>query len=218
MNQRYLMHRAGLVAFLLWSAAFPAMALDVCASVGKLDAPAGRKDPCEGLAYLAEVAGKCAAEIPEDRRLQRLAAGILELERQTRIDESVLRSLRLMRDNPTASRGMNSDPAALDRQMAIQESHGAKNRSLLAERRSSAVAAGFPQLAQAGYAQTVITNAVWRYLDSAVRPQLANCRGGNDGRRTAGDFAGMLAVSLSHGNPIETQIIRQLLGEQPGAR
>lgn len=208
-------YQASLLSLLLMSASLPAMALDVCASVGKIDASPGKKDPCDSLAYFAEVAGKCAAEIVEDRRLQRYAAGILELERQTRIDESVLRSLRMMRNNPALPGGKTGDPTALDRQVAAQEAYGAKNLLALADKRSSAVSAGYRQLAQPGYAQTVISNAVWRYLDNAVRPQLANCRNSTEGRKNAADFAGMLAVTMSHGNPIETQIIRQLLGEQP---
>lgn len=207
--------RSGAAVLLLLGVAFPALAIEVCASAGKLDVPPGMKEPCESLARFAEVTGKCAAEIAEDRRLQRYAAGILELERQTRIDESVVRSLRMLRDKPDASGGRTIDADAFERQMAVQESAGERNRSALAAKRSAAVSAGYSQLAQPGYAQAVISNAVWRYLDNAVRPQLANCRSGSAGRTSAGEFAGMLAVSMSHGNPIETQIVRQLLGEQP---
>jgi hypothetical protein len=138
--------------------------------------------------------------MPEDRNLQRHAAGILELERQTKIDDSVLASMRKM--NMAQER------------ISFQESYGAKNRSDLAEKRALAVAAGYSQLGQEGYAQSVISNAVWRYLDGAVRAQVANCTAGEAGRKAAGEFAGMLGVSMSHGNPLEQHIIRQLLGKE----
>lgn len=218
MDRCRVVYRAGVGAFLLWNAASPVMALEVCASVGKIDSRMDRSDTCGNLANLAEVASRCAAEIPEDRRLQRHAAGILQLEKQTKIDDSVIQSLRKMREIPDSSREMNVDPAAFERRMAIQESLGEKNRAALAEKRSTAVSAGYPKLAQPGYAQAVITNAVWRYLESLIRPQVVDCRSGSDGLKSAANFAGMFAVSISHGNPIETQIMRQLLGDQPEAR
>lgn len=218
MKRCSVVHRAAVGAFLLWSTASPVAALEVCASAGKIDMRTDGRDPCENLATLAGVVSKCAAEIPEDRQLQRHAAGILQLERQTRIDESVIQSLRKMRESPSSSRELNSDLSAFDRQMSVQESLGEKNRAALAERRSTAVSAGYQQLARWGYAQAVITNAVWRYLDSLIDPQVANCRSGGDGLKSASTFAGMLATALSHGNPIETQIMRQLLGDQPEAR
>jgi hypothetical protein len=95
--------------------------------------------------------------------------------------------------------------------ISFQESYSAKNRDALAEKRALAVSAGYSRLAEEGYAQTVITNAVWRYMDSVVQPQVASCDASPEGRKRAGEFAGMLAVSMSHGNPIETQIVRQLL-------
>lgn len=186
-----------LAALLLSVVALPAAALDFCPSVGKVDMPANRSDPCEGLAFLSTITAKCAAEIPEDKNLQRHAAGILELERQTKIDESVLASMRKM--NMAQER------------ISFQESYSAKNRDALAEKRALAVSAGYSQLANEGPAQAVISNAVWRYMDGAVQPQVAGCSASPEGRKRAGEFAGMLAVSMSHGNPLETEIIRQLL-------
>jgi hypothetical protein len=186
-----------LAALFLAFLALPALALEVCPSVGKVDLPA-IKEPCEGLAFFARIAAKCATELPEDRNLQRHAAGILELERQAHIDASVLASMRKMG-------GFSPE------RIAFQESYAAKNQSALAEKRALAVAAGYSQLAQEGAAQAVIGNAVWRYLDATVQPQLANCSDGEAGRKAAGQFAGMLAVSMSHGNPIEARIIRELL-------
>jgi hypothetical protein len=184
------------LALVLLAFAAPAFALEVCPSVGKVDlAPV--KDPCEGLAFFSRIAAICAAEIPEDRNLQRHAAGILELERQAKIDESVLAIMR--------KKGMAAE------RISFQESYSEKNRSALAEKRALAVSAGYSQLAQEGTAQSVITNAVWRYLDATVRPQLASCSAGEAGRKAAGQFAAMLAVSMSHGNPIEAEIVRQLL-------
>lgn len=188
-----------LAALLLSVVALPAVALDFCPSVGNVDMPANRSDPCEGLAFLSKIAATCAAEIPEDKNLQRHAAGILELERQTKIDESVLATMRKM--------GMAQE------RISFQESYSAKNRDALAEKRALAVSAGYSQLAQEGPAQAVISNAVWRYMDSAVQPHVAGCSASPEGRKRAGEFAGMLAVSMSHGNPLETQIIRQLLGK-----
>ena len=187
-----------LAALLLAALACPAFALDFCPSAGKAELPAV-KDPCEGLTYFSRITATCAAEIPEDRNLQRHAAGILELERQAKIDDSVLASMRKM--------GMAQE------RISFQETYAGKNRSALAEKRALAVSAGYSQLAQEGPAQSIISNAVWRYLDTAVRPQVANCSAGEEGRKAAGDFAGMLAVSMSHGNPIEQQVIRQLLGK-----
>jgi hypothetical protein len=185
-------------ALLLAALATPAWALDFCPSVGKVDLPPV-KDPCDGLAFFSRIAATCAAEIPEDRNLQRHAAGILELERQAKINESVLVSMRKM--------GMAQE------RISFQESYSETNRSALAEKRTLAVSAGYSQLAREGAAQSVITNAVWRYLDVTARPELANCSAGEAGRKAASDFAGLLAVSMSHGNPIEAQIIRELLGK-----
>src|SRR5215467_10588985 len=56
----------GLAALLLVAAVLPASALEVCPSVGKVQMPVGKVEPCEGLAYLAKIISKCAAEIPED--------------------------------------------------------------------------------------------------------------------------------------------------------
>ena len=187
-----------LAALVLFVVATPAAALDFCPSVGSVELPANRTDPCEGLAFLAKIAATCAEEIPEDRNLQRHAAGILELERQTKIDEDVLAAMRKM--------GSFSEE-----RIAFQESYAAKNRGALAEKRALAVSAGYPQFAQEGTAQAVISNAVWRYMDGAVRPHVARCTQGEAGKKAAGEFAGMLAVSMSHGNPIEQQIIRRLL-------
>lgn len=186
-------------ALLLSVIALPAAALDFCPSVGKVEAPATRTDPCEGLAFLAKITAKCVAEIPEDRNLQRHAAGILELERQVKIDESVLATMRKMAMSPE--------------RISFQESYAAKNRDALAGKRALAVAAGYSQLAQEGSAQAIISNAVWRYVDSAVQPHVAGCAQGEAGKKAAGEFAGALAVSMSHGNPIETMVIRQLLGK-----
>lgn len=177
--------------------ALPAPALDFCPSVGKVEVPANRTDPCEGLAFLAKIMAKCAAEIPEDRNLQRHAAGILELERQTKIDESVLANMRKM--------GMAEE------RISFQESYSAKNRDALAEKRALAASAGYSQLAREGSAQPVITNAVWRYMDNAVRPHVAGCTQGEAGRKAATEFAGMLGVAMSHGNPIEREVMRRLL-------
>ena len=158
-----------LAALLFATVALPASALDFCPSVGKVDVPANRSDPCEGLAFLAKIASKCAAEMPEDRNLQRHAAGILELERQVGIDSSVLASMRQM--------GSFSQE-----RIAFQESYAAKNRDALAEKRALAVSAGYSQLASEGPAQAVITNAVWRYLDNAIQPHVAGCtQAGGDG-------------------------------------
>jgi hypothetical protein len=175
----------------------PASALDFCPSVGKVEPPPGKMEPCESLAFLAKITAKCAAEIPEDKNLQRHAAGILELERQTKIDESVLSSMRKM--------GMTQE------RIAFQESYGAKNRDALAEKRALAVSAGYSQLANEGPAQAVISNAVWRYMDTAAQPHLTACTRSEAGKKAAGEFAGALAISFSHGNPLEQQIIRQLL-------
>lgn len=49
--------------------------------------------------------------------------------------------------------------------VSSMESYGAKNRSALADNGSSAVSAGYLQLAQPGYAQTVISNAVESFID-----------------------------------------------------
>lgn len=209
-------HRAGFAALLLWSAASSGTTLDLCAAAGKIGTRADQNDPCERLSLLAEVASKCAAEMPEDRQLQRHAAGILQLEKQLQIDQSVMQSLRQMRDAPTASTGpMHLDPSALDRQIAFQESAGEKNRAALAARRTVAVSAGYPMLAQAGFAQAVITNAVWRHVESWTAPQATNCRNSENEGTSAGQLAGMIAVLLSHGNPIETQVMRQLLADPP---
>lgn len=201
-----------LAALLLAAVALPAAALDFCPSVGKVETP-GKMEPCEGLAFLAKITAKCAAEIPEDRSLQRHAAGILELERQRKIDENVLIGLRQVRADPQRMSGMKIDPALLDRQIAMQEGLADKTLADLREKRALGVSAGYSQLAKEGAAQTVIDNAVWRYLDGAVRPQVANCSSGGAGRKAASDFAGMLGVSMSHGNPLEREIIRQLLGK-----
>ena len=184
-------------ALILGVVALPAAALEPCPSVGNVDMPANRSDPCEGLAFLAKITAKCAAEMPEDKNLQRHSAAILELERQTKIDETVLASMRKM--NMAQER------------ISFQESYSAKNRDALAEKRALAVSAGYSQLAKEGPAQAVISNAVWRYMDGAVQPQVAGCSASPEGRKRAGEFAGMLAVSMSHGNPLETEIIRQLL-------
>ena len=199
------------IASLLAAIALPASALDFCPSVGKVEPPAGKMEPCEGLAFLAKITAKCAAEIPEDKNLQRHAAGILELERQVKIDQSVTKSLQQMRAKPQPIGGRPIDPAAMDRQIAFQESYAAKNRDALAEKRALAVSAGYSQLGQEGTAQAVISNAVWRYMDNAVQPHLTACSQSEAGKRAAGEFAGALAMSFTHGNPLEQQIIRQLL-------
>ena len=185
------------IAFLLAVIALPARALDFCPSVGKVEPPAGKMEPCEALAFLSKITSRCAAEIPEDKNFQRHAAGILELERQTKIDESVLQTMRKMNMAPE--------------RISFQESYAAKNKSALVEKRALAVSAGYSQLANEGTAQAVISNAVWRYMDTAAQPHLKGCTQSEAGKKAAGEFAGALAMSFSHGNPLETQIIRQLL-------
>ena len=187
-----------LAALVFLVVTLPAAALDFCPSVGKVEPPAKKMEACEGLAFVAKITSRCAAEMPEDKNLQRHAAGILELERQTKVDDSVLASMRKMNMAPE--------------RISFQEAYGAKNRDALAEKRALAVSAGYSQLAQEGTAQAVISNAVWRYLDSAAQPHVAGCTQGEAGRKAAGEFAGMLGVAMSHGNPLEQQIIRQLLG------
>ena len=205
----------GVVALLLAATVLPASALEVCPSVGKVEMPAGKLEPCSGLAYLAKIISKCAAEIPEDKTLQRHAAEILELENEHKVDQMVLQDLRTTRANPERMRGRKMDPVLLDRQIAMQERLAAKIESDLREKRALAVSAGYLPLAKEGAAQTIIDNAVWRYLDTEMHPRVGSCSASEAGRRSAAEFAARLGVAASHGNPLEREVMRELLESTP---
>jgi hypothetical protein len=198
---------------LLAAVALPAAALDFCSSVGKVEPPAAKMEPCEGIAFLARITAKCAAEMPEDHNLQRHAAGILELENKRKVDTMVRQGLRATQADPEHLHGRKIDPVLLDRQIAMQEALAAKTEADLREKRALAASAGYSQPAKEGTAQTVIDNAVWRYLDGTVQPHVAGCSQSEAGKKAAGEFAGMLGVAMSHGNAIEREVMRQLLGK-----
>src|SRR5215472_3970114 len=205
----------GLAALLLAAAVLPASALEVCLSVGKVELPAGTLEPCDSLAYLAKIISRCAVEIPEDKNLQRHAAGILELENKHKVDLMVLQGLRATLANPQQMADRKIDPVLLDRRIAMQEGLATKTESDLRERRALAVSAGYSQLAREGAAQAIIDNAVWRYLDTEMHPRVGSCSASEAGRRSAAEFAGMLGVAASHGNPLEREVMRQLLESTP---
>ena len=163
-----------------------ASAEDLCAAAGPLKgltpSPGSRpRDACEGLRVLQAAVAKCAAEFPDDRALQIRAASILPLERQRSIDASVLASLRQMQANPQGLKSSNIDRTLLARRIEMIEAQAAKIDAELAAKRDSAVAAGYGQLAQDGYAQTIVSSAVWRYVDGEVRQRLEACA--DDGGR-----------------------------------
>jgi len=194
-------------------------AQDLCTGAGPLgtlapSAGSRPRDACDGLRLLQPMVAKCAAEFPEDRALQLRAAGALPLERQRSIDASVVASLREMQASPQRLTASNIDPTLLARRIEMMEAQAAKTDADLAAKRASAAAAGYRELAQDGYAQKIIWNAVWRYVDGEVRRRLEACTD-DAGRRAALDFIANLAIMLTHEGGLERELMRRLGDSAP---
>src|SRR5262245_7334972 len=183
-----------------------AVAQNLCPAAAHLTLPKPRPgtnaDPCEGLAVIAQATVACSAEYPADRRLQAHAAGILDLERRRRVEVLTLDGLR------------KSPERGLERYIQSTERELAQIDSELDARKKRATAAGYHELAEAGYAQKIMSNVVWRYLDFEARNRLTGCAT-PAGRQAAQEFIGNLAVAFSHGNPIERTLMQRLLQEAP---
>ena len=156
----------------------------------------------------------CIAEFPEDRNLQVRAARIVQLEQRQRVETQVLTGLRQLRANPDAMRAQTIDPELLSRRIAMNEATLATLTADLDRERHEAAAAGYPQLATAGVAQSVITNAAWRFIEAQATPHLNSCTD-PAGRQAAREFFGGILMMMSHGNALQQQTIRRILEAQP---
>jgi hypothetical protein len=174
----------------------------------------GISDPCDGLRLLLPIVAACAAEYPEDQALQRYAADILQLEREQKIEAGVLASMRKMAANPQSLQTSNIDPTLFARRIAMVEAKAAEIDADLAVKRSSAAAAGYSRLSEEGFAQAIISNAVWRYLLEEVRRHVDSCTD-DAGRRAARELIAGLAVMASHGDALEREVTRRILLPAP---
>ncbi len=194
-------------------------AQELCPGSGPLEAPIRRPgstvpDPCDALRILLPVAAKCATEFPEIPGLQIHAANVLLLERQRKIDVSVLTSMRKMLESPQQLQDLNIDAAAWARRIEIAETGLAKTDADLATQHQRAVAAGYNQLAQTGAAQKIISSVIWRQIETDARSFLSACTD-NAGREAARRFVSSLGIMMSHGKGFEREIIRRIRDSTP---